>query len=319
MKIIMEFSKGKTKLKNASVAIGVFDGLHLGHQRVIKKMIHRSKLIKSPSIVMTFFPHPIHVLRPDIEVPFLISLPYRLRLIESLGADICVVLRFTKKLSQLTPDQFVKKCLVDSLQPKEIFVGEKFRFGQACKGNLTFLRKAGKGYGFKVNGIPAVKSGRDPISSTRIRKFILDGELHKASQLLGRPVSLLGKVIKGDARGKKLGFPTANIKVFSELIPPCGVYSVIVILNKKRFLGIANIGRRPSFKKTNNRVNIEIHILAFDRNIYGHEIVVEFFKKIRDEKKFTSKKELIQQIQKDAEKVRILLNKRNILPSRIHF
>ena len=304
MKVISGIGKVKRSFKNIVLVIGVFDGLHLGHQKLIKKAVEKAKLLKTKTVVMTFFPHPVQVLRPEISLPLIVSLPHRLKLIEQLGVDAAIVIRFTKKFSKLSPEKFIKDFLVNHLQPINVFVGDDFRFGQDRTGTLEYFKEAGEKYGFEVNVVDPVKTHHEKISSTRIRQLIAEGELDGACRLLGRHVSLMGKVIKGDGRGRKLGFPTANILPNNELIPPLGVYVVNILVGKKVFHGMANIGRRPSFKSSNNQLNIEVNIFNFHKNVYGRNILVEFIHKIREEKFFNSKHDLIAQLKKDALKAK---------------
>lgn len=291
------------------MAIGIFDGLHLGHQYLIKQMIRRARVLGGTAMVMTFYPHPIHVLRPDIDLPLLIPLSYRLQLIESLGVDVCWVVRFTRQFSKLTPEQFIKRYLVDKLKVRETFVGDDFRFGQNRSGNLEFFKAAGERCGFQVNIVPAVQKNGQVISSTRIRKHIREGKLNEARRLLGRRVAIVGKVVRGDSRGKKLGYPTANIQPLSDTVPPPGVYLVRVFLNGRSYSGMANVGTRPSFPTKGNRIHIEAHIFDFRKNIYGREMTIEILKKIRNEKPFPSQDRLIAQLRRDEIKARKLFSK----------
>ena len=228
-------------------------------------------------------------------------------MIADLGIDFCIIIHFTKRFSRLSPEQFIKQYLNDKIKPKEINVGDDFRFGQNRSGDLELFKKEGRRLGFRVNIIPSVSLAGEKISSTRIRELIATGHLQHAARLLGRLVSILGKVEKGDSRGKRLGFPTANIYPTQEILPPLGVYVVNVVLDKRHYAGMANVGLRPSFKKNNNRANIEVYILDFNKGIYGKEIVVEFIKKIREEKEFLSQDALVNQLKKDEKKARRLL------------
>lgn len=309
MKVIYGIGKAKNSFKRPVLVIGVFDGLHLGHQMLIKRAIRKAKVLKAATVVMTFHPHPVHVLHPEVELPLIVSLPYRLKLIEDLGVDACIVIPFSKNFSQVAPEQFIRHYLVDYLNPQEVFVGDDFRFGQNRNGTLNFFEQAGHRYGFHVNVVHQVQDHHRKIGSTLIRQLIAEGKLHHARRLLGRYVSVMGKVSKGDARGKTLGFPTANIYPQNEIIPPLGVYAVNVIVGKMNLQGVANVGRRPSFKTKDNRVNVEVHILDFHKNLYGKEIIVEFIKKIRNEKIFNLKEKLIQQIQRDIHKVKVFFSK----------
>lgn len=311
MKVIYGLNQARRVLqrKNPVLAIGIFDGLHLGHQYLIKQMIRRARTIGGTAVVMTFDPHPIHVLRPDIDLPLLIPLSYRLELIESIGAEACWVVRFNRSFAKLTPEQFIRHYLVDKIGTREIFVGDDFRFGQNRSGNLELFEAAGGRYGFKVNIVRAVQRGGQVISSTRIRKHVREGKLNEAGRLLGRRVAIVGKVVKGDARGKRLGYPTANIEPLSDTVPPPGVYLVRVVVNGRRHAGMANIGTRPSFPTKENRIHIEAHILDFKKNIYGQTMTIEILKKIRNEKTFPSEQRLTAQLRRDEIKARKLFAK----------
>ncbi|OGW97625.1 MAG: riboflavin biosynthesis protein RibF [Omnitrophica WOR_2 bacterium GWA2_45_18] len=315
MKVTYGIGKVKKVIPRAVLVIGVFDGLHLGHQELIQRAIRRARELKGPVVVMTFWPHPVQVLRPEVNLPLIISLPYRLKLLEDLGVAQCIVIHFTKKFSQLTPEKFIKNFLMSHLKPQEIFVGDDFRFGQNRSGSLECFQMAGHQYGFKVNVLPSIdvaeslsgKKAKRKISSTMIRQLIAQGELKKIKSLLGRNMAIMGKVKRGEARGKTLGFPTANIYPQNEIVLPLGVYAVHVWFQDRRFQGMADVGLQPSFKISNERVAVEVFIFDFHKNLYGHEIIVEFIKKIREERMFYTKEELIAQLQKDEIKARAIL------------
>lgn len=298
MKIFKGIKAVSEKFANPVVAIGVFDGLHLGHQLLIRKAVEQAKTLRGTSIVMTFDPHPVHVLRPENHLPLLVSLPYRLQLIESFGVDVIVVVRFTKAFSRLAPEQFIKQYLLKTFSPREVIVGDDFRFGQGRTGTIEVFEDAGKKNDFKVLSVKTQKSGLKKFSSTSARDAIAIGDLKKASRIFGRPVSLLGKVIVGKKRGRTLGFPTANIIPQGEILPPQGVYVVRIRHQGRALKGMANIGVRPSFSK-GERLNVEVHLFDFNKNIYGHEIVIEFLHKVRNELYFPSSDALIAQLKKD--------------------
>ncbi|MCK5215794.1 MAG: bifunctional riboflavin kinase/FAD synthetase [Candidatus Omnitrophica bacterium] len=303
MKIVTRANQLQKKYKNPVVAIGVFDGLHKGHQKLLRYCVARARELKGTPLVMTFWPHPIHVLRPDIFLPLIISLPYRLMLIKKYGIKVCWVVRFTKRFAQLSQEQFIKKYLKNKIHPLEVVVGDDFRFGQNRSGSLDDFIAKGKEMGFTVKHLSVYCGHAKTVSSTRIRQLITEGEIGQVAKLLDRPLAIYGNVIRGDRRGKTLGYPTANINPAREIILPSGVFLVKVKLQNKIYNGLANIGRRPSFKRS-NKVNIEVHILGFHKKIYGQEIVIEIIKKLRDEKKFSSKDDLIKQIRKDEKKAR---------------
>ncbi len=304
MKVIYGIGQVKKKFKNAVLAIGVFDGLHIGHQALIKKAVARAKAIKGQALVMTFAPHPVHVLRPEIFQPLITPMDYRLKLIEEFGAAACIVVRFTKRFAQLTPQKFIQRYFIDRIQPKEIFVGNDFRFGHGRSGTLDYFSKTAKDNGLKVNPVETVPLNGEKgkkIGSTHIRHLIHDGKLENVHKLLGRPFSLMGHIVRGDKRGQTLGYPTANLHpdVSKQILPPLGVYAVIIRIGQKTYHGMANVGRRPSFKTPKSAITVETHIFDFSKDIYGQEIIVLFYKKIRNEKKFPSKECLIRQLKKD--------------------
>ncbi len=305
MKVI--YAPGTVKFQKTAVAIGIFDGVHRGHQLLIKNMVAEAKKLKAKAVVITFFPHPAHVLRPDISLPYLMPLEHRLELLEELGVDAAVVIRFNKQFAHINPSYFIENFLVGKLGVKSIFVGEDFRFGKDRSGDIALFKQLALKYNYRMHAIKPVRQAGQTISSSRLRRLIPEGKLKQAQQLLGRPVSVLGQVVKGDSRGKSLGFPTANVNYDNALLPPCGVYAVRVSLEGKSFYGMANLGVRPSFKSEDSKIHLEAHIFNFKRSIYGQEITVEFLKKIREEKSFASKEALIAQIKKDESIIRRLL------------
>ena len=310
MKVIYGIGKVKKTIRDAVLAIGVFDGLHLGHQKLIKAAVRRARSIQGPAIVMTFFPHPVQVLQPRNYLPFIVSLPHRLKLIEDLGADLCLVVRFTKRFSRLTAQRFIDRYLLGPVRPREIFVGSDFRFGRDRQGTADFFRTIGRRHDFKVHTVAPVRFAGQKIGSSRIRQLISDGKMPLAGRLLGRPVSVMGKVIRGDGRGKTLGYPTANIVPENDVVLPVGVYAVLVVIGPRCYAGMANVGRRPSFKKRQSRLGIEVHIFRFARNVYNRCVMIEFVEKIRDEKKFRSRESMIAQLKRDERKSRTILQAR---------
>jgi riboflavin kinase/FMN adenylyltransferase len=294
------------KFQKTCVAIGIFDGVHRGHQRLITQMVAEAKKLKAKAVVITFFPHPAHVLRPDISLPYLMSVNHRLKMLEQLGVDEVLIIKFNKQFARIDPRLFIENFLVGRLAVQSVFVGQDFRFGKDRSGDIALFKELARASHYRMHAIKPVKQAGEPISSSRVRRLIPQGKLKQAQALLGRPVAILGQVIKGSSRGKKLGYPTANIKYDCDVLPPTGVYAVHVKIGSKKFSGMANLGCRPSFKG-DNRIHLEVHVFNFNRNIYGQNIVVEFIKKIRNEKKFLSKEALISQIQQDESTVRRLL------------
>ncbi len=315
------YGLGPVKFKKIAVAIGIFDGVHRGHQMLIKSMVKEAKHLKAKAVVITFFPHPAHVLCPDLSLPYLMSLQYRLALLQELGVDAVLVIRFNKRFARIDPHYFIKKILVQRLHVQSIFVGEDFRFGRNRSADVTLFEQLAQGYGYRMHAVKALKQGGKVISSSRLRRLIPQGQLSEAQKLLGRPVSILGHVVHGSARGELLGYPTANVHYESALLPPQGVYAVRVVWKNKTLYGMANLGIRPSFKSRKPaspaglakggsggpKVHLEVHVFDFNVNLYGQEVLVEFLQRIRDEKAFPSKEDLICQIRQDEKTIRRLL------------
>lgn len=292
----------QNNIQNVCVAIGVFDGVHLGHQQVIKKMIADAKMSqKTATIVVTFDRHPKSII-PHSKPPLLIyPLKQKLKAIESLAVQYIALIPFDLNLSRLDPACFVKILKFELGNIRSISVGKNFLFGHNRAGNVALLEEMGKKSGFNVYGLNSVSIDGKTISSTRIREAIEKGDIALASQMLGRDYSILGKVIRGDGIGRAIGFPTANIDVSGLVLPPRGVYAVRVAVKNQIHNAVLNIGFRPTLKQTAPKLRFEIHILDFNAEIYDEEIETIFFKKIRDEIEFESVDKLKEQIKKDIE------------------
>jgi len=302
MKVI--YGIGRLNFKNKScVTVGVFDGLHLGHKSIIKKTIAIARRNKVLSAVLTFSPHPDSVIHSKNKSPLLISLKHRLSLINSLGVDVCVVVKFNSYFMNISAEKFISNILIKKFRMAFLVLNRNFTFGKDKVGNKGLIKKLSKDLNFKLYFQKDIKSSGNIISSTLIRSLIKEGNLEKASKLLGRKVEVIGTVIGGDKRGRKIGFPTANIDPHHEVIPPKGVYLIEAYLLNRKLLGLANIGLRPTFKKENKEV-IEIHFLNFRKNIYGKDIRIVFLKKLRNEKKFRNKARLLDQIDKDIKQAK---------------
>jgi len=309
MILITDLGKIKKRFGSSVITLGNFDGLHLGHQELIKLIIQRAKETASLSMVVTFRPHPLKILAPEKCPPLISIYEEKILLLEKLGIDVLVKIPFTLDFSAMEPRDFVKNVLCNLLGAKEIFVGCNYRFGKGRKGDIRMLRELGKEFGFVVREIEQVSLNGEVISSTRIRELIKNGEIEYAAKLLGRPYALCGIVIKGDGRGKGLGFPTANIASRHSLIPSNGVYAVRLFVRDKHYNGVVNIGIRPTFDAKSPA--IETHIFDFDEDIYGEEITVYFIRKIREEKKFQDAEALIKQIMSDIETAKHMLSQQS--------
>ncbi len=291
----------KKRLKGSVVALGTFDGVHRGHQKVIKNAIGFAKKIGGASLAVTFDPHPQQLIVPGRGLKLLTTLQEREELFCKLGVDGVVVIKFNKRLRKLSYESFVKKYLVGKLGVRRVFVGFDYAFGKGRKGDAHELKHLGKKYGFDVNIIPPVSANHNAIKSRMIREFMSRGDFSKAQRLLGHPYQITGKVVKGSGRGKVLGFPTANLSVDEhKLIPAHGVYAGK--FGKKRC--VVNIGARPTFGADGSTV--EVHILNFNTDIRGKTLKVDLIKRLRDEKQFSDVQKLKGQIRRDIEKVRLL-------------
>lgn len=306
MILITDLSKIDKKFSGSIITLGNFDGLHLGHQELIRKIILRAKETGGLSMVVTFRPHPLKILAPEKCPPLISIYEEKIQLLEKLGIDVLVKIPFTLDFSAMEPRDFVKDILVDLLGAKEIFVGYNYRFGKGRKGNIQMLRDLGRELGFIVREVEQVSLNGEVISSTRIRQLLINGEVEHAAKLLGRPYALCGIVVKGDGRGRGLGFPTANIVSKHSIIPSNGVYAVRLFVRDKFYNGIVNIGMRPTFDAKS--LAIEVHIFDFDEDIYGEELTVYFAGKIREERKFGNAEALVNQINADINSAKGLLS-----------
>lgn len=307
MKIIPGL-KRISKFKKPVVALGVFDGVHLGHRRILAAAVARARSTAGQSIVLTFSPHPQ-------KKESIYSLEHRLRLIAQLGVDICIVVSFNKRFAGIPAEGFVKNILLKKIGARYIYVGKNFRFGKGARGNLKTLEKLSKKYNFKLKAFEVARINNLPISSTFIRSLIRKGKISAAGKLLGRPVSILGTVIRGSSLAGKWGFPTANINPHHEVIPPAGIYAARIIYGKKKFNGVCYIGTNPTIGPL--PVRVEVYIFNFKKNIYGEYLEVQFVKRIRKEKKFASSGLLISQIKKDVSCARKLFSSHHCLPQDI--
>jgi len=299
MKIIRHPKKGK--LHRPIVALGTFDGVHRGHQKVILAAVKYAKKIGAHSAAITFDPHPQEVIAPERGLRLLTLLKEREELISSLDVDSVVVSVFTRDLRKLTAEQFIQRYLVDRLGVRSVFVGYDYAFGQARTGGIGELKLLGKKYGFTVTVIPPVKIKGEAVKSARIRELISRGDFNRAISLLGHPYRITGRVVRGEGRGTRLGFPTANLQVDKrKLLPLEGVY--VGYVGKQKC--VVNIGSRPTFSA--GPLLVEVHLLGFHGNLRGRELAVDLFRRLRDEKQFSDVLSLQAQIKKDIARARQL-------------
>jgi riboflavin kinase/FMN adenylyltransferase len=310
MELIEIIDQIDSPFKNAVITIGNFDGVHKGHQSLFDQVIKKAKEINGISVAMTFNPHPIKAL--GISGPALITRrDQKVELIEQCGIDVLLCIPFDIKFAAITAHDFIEKILVNKIGMKAIIIGADYSFGKDRLGNIDMLKTKGKELGFETiisTWINDTDSKTVRISSTRIRQIVMEGKVDQAMKYLGRHYQIRGKVIKGRERGgSQLGFPTANIKLHDELCPKVGVYAVTVETSKGDFKGVANIGFSPTFG--DDMFTIEVHILDFNEYIYDTRIRVNMIKRLRDEKKFDTIKQLSEQIVKDIEISRNILDK----------
>lgn len=273
-------------------ALGVFDGVHLGHQKILEEVIKLASKEKAKSIVITFETHPKKIISPDSSPSLLTTTEEKIKLIKKFKIDKVIVINFTESFSKITPEDFIKRFLVEKFKINFVVVGKNYFFGRNKKGDINLLKNFASKYGFIVKAIGYIKLNGITISSSKIRKALENGDIESANKMLGRNYEIEGIVTKGENIGRTIGFPTANIKPFHEAIPGSGVYAVRIKVESKIYRGMCNIG----FK------GIEAHIFDFKKNIYCRRIRIEFLKKIRNEKNFSNKDELLTQIKKDKKK-----------------
>lgn len=282
------------------MALGTFDGVHVGHQAIISHTVYQAKREQCISAVFTFSNHPLNLIDADRCPPLIITNEEKVRLIADLGVDILFNVPFTTELLELTPEKFIGK-LVTNINLKHIIVGANFTYGYKGAGTPALLTAAGAQHDFRVDVVSMVDVAGVIVSSTAIRQLVIDGDVKQAATLLGRPIAITGKTIKGDQRGRKLGFPTANLAIVPGLLVPAdGVYAVYVTNEAGiTFNGVANIGNNPTFTRQTRR--IEVHILDFDSSIYEQQLKVQFIDRIRGEIAFSNVEQLKKQMQADIE------------------
>ncbi len=305
MKIYHQLSDFK-KLDNAIVTIGTFDGVHFGHQKIIKRLCELAKNSEGESVLLTFFPHPRMIIDPENqELKMINTIEEKAQILASLGVDHLIITPFTRDFSNLSANDYIKNILVDAIGTKKIIIGYDHRFGKDRLGNISTLVENASNYGYQVEEIPEQDINDVAVSSTKIRKALLDGDVALANSYLGYAFSIYGPVIKGDKIGRTIGFPTANIFVPEtyKLIPGDGIYAVTVEMgedkNPEVYRGMAYIGQRPTINGMTR--NIEVNIFDFNREIYGQNIKMNFLAFLREDVKFTGLEALTKQLQKDKE------------------
>jgi len=306
----MEIIRGLHSLqkhhRNNVVTIGNFDGVHLGHQKIIRQLKSRAESLNVPLTVITFHPNPQEFFAPDTAPAKLTCFYDKMRLLEKYGVDRVINIPFNAKLAQMEAEDFIKKILVDGLETKHLVIGDDFRFGKKRKGDFSLLMESGKNYVFNVEATPTYSVDDERVSSTRIRQTISNGNLAQAAKLLGRSFHVSGHVAHGDKRGRTIGFPTANIRLNRQIAPTNGVYAVKITGLEKTYHGVANVGVRPTVD--GSQYLLEVHLFNFDQSIYNKRISVHFEQFIRDEQKFNGLDALVEQIKHDSATAQNLLS-----------
>lgn len=292
-------------LRGVALTIGNFDGFHLGHQKLIESVVQYSHTHNVPSVLMTFDPHPVQVLKPEKKMKRIFPVADLIEQALARGIQDILLQPFSRNFSELSPEAFFYRFIQRPYSPSKLVVGYDFTFGANRQGNTDFLKEMALSQGIELEVIPAVKVGGEVVSSSRIRRAIACGNIAETNLLLGRKFYIEGFVVKGAGRGKGLGFPTANLRVEGESVPARGVYWGSAVVDGLSYNALVNIGFNPTFVNS-EELQIEVHILDFSSNIYGEKIQFEFLGRLRDEKKFSSVQELIAQIQLDITTVRTL-------------
>lgn len=293
------------KINNPVVAIGNFDGIHRGHAALIARVIEESSKIKGTPTVLTFFPHPLTVINPYLNIEQITPLSDKLKIMEELGIEAAFILKFDDEFSKTMPADFAEEFILKKLGAKKVVVGYDFSFGKNKAGNIEMFKELGERMGFEVIIVPPVMEGERVVSSTRIRSFLKEGLIRDAALFLGRPYIVKGVTVKGNKIGKLIGFPTANLSIKDYLIPRKGVYAAYVMMVDKRYKGVLSIGPAPTFNIDD--FSFEAHILDFEDDVYGKEMAVEFVERLRGIEKFKDVEDLKKQIRYDIEKARQIL------------
>jgi riboflavin kinase/FMN adenylyltransferase len=307
MEIFSDFKQITEPFMNAVVTIGNFDGVHIGHQALLRQVVENAHRLDGTSLVITFEPHPVRAFNPNNSFPLLTSCEEKAELIGATGIDVLVCIPFTREFAATPAPTFVKRILCETIGMRVVIVGPDHRLGRDCDGDISLLKEMSSRFGFEVIVSDWIESGAHRISSTRIRNMVREGRVEEAAEFLGRQYQMQGTVIHGEKQGVMLlGFPTANLKLDNELCPKEGVYAVTVECNGTAYKGVINIGQRPT--SGSGKLTAEVYILDFDHDIYGCPIRVNFVRRLRDENKYSRPEELGLQIFKDVQDAREILS-----------
>ena len=303
MRITRQLEDLRLDTRPVVLAVGYFDGVHRGHQAVIGEAVSKAAAMRGEAWVLTLDPHPLKILKPQAAPPLITSTPHKIALMEPLGVDGCVVLPFTRELAAEEPEDFVARLHRAAPNLKELVVGQNWTFGHKGRGTADLLRKLAPDNDLQVSVVEPLLWKKDVISSTRIRRSVAKGDLEDAEQMLGRPFSVLGTVVRGRHIGTQLGFPTANLDPHNEVRPPSGVYAVYAKVHGRQWPGAAFIADITDAKGSPSGFIVEVHILGFDMDVYGEDIEVSFVRHVRDVQHFNGREALRQQIARDVQAV----------------
>lgn len=308
-----EYPPGIPSDRGTVATVGTFDGVHLGHWSVLSEIRRRASETGRRSVLVTFNPHPLRIVRPDQAPPLLTTPVEKKEILAESGLDYAVFLSFTEALSRYEPRRFVEEILLARLGVEELVIGYDHGFGRDRSGDPETLRRIGAELGFSVDVVAPVQAGEGAVSSSRVRRAVGAGHMAEARACLGRPYSVRGVVVRGEGRGRGLGFPTANLSVpeTDKLLPPEGIYAVRAVLRAGTHLGALHLGPRPTFQ--GSPPTVELHVLDFDRNIYGEEVRVDFVERLREVRPFSSVEALIEQMREDVDAARSAIDANGVI------
>jgi riboflavin kinase/FMN adenylyltransferase len=305
MKVLRHLTRARLDHPLAVVTIGNFDGVHLGHQKILNRVVEKAKGLGAVSVAISFYPHPATVLAPEGGPLELGGLRQRLELISALGIEVTVLQRFTRRFAAIEPEPFVRDYLIDRLRARQIVVGYNVGFGHQRKGDATLLRRLSSGLGYGLEIIDPVEVEGQRVSSSAIRAAVRSGDLRLARTMLGRDYAVGGRVVHGHHRGRAIGFPTVNLRIGQIQLPPDGVYAVRVRAGQRLMQGVANVGFKPTFGDSER--SVEAHLFDFEGDLYGERVEVSFVEALRAERRFPDANALVEQIRRDIEAARRVL------------
>jgi riboflavin kinase/FMN adenylyltransferase len=308
MKIVHNLKSISEHYSGPVLTLGNFDGVHLGHQAIFRKVVERARAIGGTGIAFTFEPHPLKVLAPERSPKLLNTFHAKMKLLAASGVDVVICANFTRSFAEQHPEDFARTVLHEQLGVREVYVGYDYAFGKGREGSIDSLKRMGRTYGFEVGVVEAIQINGVVVSSSVIRELISNGSVDVAARLLGREYVLEGNIVHGASRGHTLGFPTANLHTTNELLPAYGVYAVRALVGDTCLNGVASIGVRPTFDA--GPVSIEVFLFDFEGDLYGQQMEVAFVRRLRGEQKFADANALVTQVRKDIEAARIILSSR---------